>query len=227
MCVIQGNSRAAHLLFHCSSGGSGVTGLKSKPKRLHISNIPFKMNDADLEFIFGPYGNVTDAEIVSNEKGSKGFGFVTFDQEQDAERAKLLLNGTVIEGRVIEVNDAMPRHKFRISPAPALLRASGQERNAFLAQWSARHTLVPRTAFLSLQSQQPHAHQFRRQSQPIDIPAAGRFTPDTEWYRHMKQALIRRQYQQTEAAPDLLSPQSSAETNSPASTPDKEYRLFA
>ena len=42
-------------------------------------------------------------EIIFNERGSKGFGFVTFANSSDADRAREQLHATVVEGRKIEV----------------------------------------------------------------------------------------------------------------------------
>ncbi|XP_024615265.1 RNA binding protein fox-1 homolog 1 isoform X2 [Neophocaena asiaeorientalis asiaeorientalis] len=64
---------------------------KSQPKRLHVSNIPFRFRDPDLRQMFG------------------GFGFVTFENSADADRAREKLHGTVVEGRKIEVNNATAR----------------------------------------------------------------------------------------------------------------------
>uniref|UniRef100_A0A8C6Y6L2 RNA binding protein fox-1 homolog 1 n=1 Tax=Naja naja TaxID=35670 RepID=A0A8C6Y6L2_NAJNA len=76
---------------------------KSQPKRLHVSNIPFRFRDPDLRQMFGQFGKILDVEIIFNERGSKGFGFVTFENSADAERAREKLHGTVVEGRKIEV----------------------------------------------------------------------------------------------------------------------------
>ncbi|XP_077291871.1 RNA-binding Fox protein 1 isoform X8 [Arctopsyche grandis] len=80
-----------------------------QPKRLHVSNIPFRFRDPDLRTMFGQYGTILDVEIIFNERGSKGFGFVTFANSGDAERARERLHGTVVEGRKIEVNNATAR----------------------------------------------------------------------------------------------------------------------
>lgn len=85
--------------------GSG----KSQPKRLHVSNIPFRFRDPDLRQMFGQFGKILDVEIIFNERGSKGFGFVTFENALEADRAREKLNGTIVEGRKIEVNNATAR----------------------------------------------------------------------------------------------------------------------
>ncbi|XP_077936773.1 RNA binding protein fox-1 homolog 2 isoform X6 [Gasterosteus aculeatus] len=96
-----------------SAGGGGSVGddsdAKGTPKRLHVSNIPFRFRDPDLRQMFGQYGKILDVEIIFNERGSKGFGFVTFETSADAERAREKLHGTLVEGRKIEVNNATAR----------------------------------------------------------------------------------------------------------------------
>ncbi|XP_066915774.1 RNA binding protein fox-1 homolog 1-like [Clytia hemisphaerica] len=92
------------------------------PKRLHVTNLPFKVRDTELRnmfakialscvlfFSFKIYGSVLDAEIIYNERGSKGFGFVTMETSEDASKAKEALHGKEIDGRKIEVNKATPR----------------------------------------------------------------------------------------------------------------------
>uniref|UniRef100_A0A3B4UTZ4 RNA binding protein fox-1 homolog 3 n=1 Tax=Seriola dumerili TaxID=41447 RepID=A0A3B4UTZ4_SERDU len=99
--VSQG-SQQLHLQPNDSSG-------KQQPKRLHVSNIPFRFRDPDLRQMFGQFGKILDVEIIFNERGSKGFGFVTFETSADADRAREKLNGTIVEGRKIEVNNATAR----------------------------------------------------------------------------------------------------------------------
>ncbi|XP_072561379.1 RNA binding protein fox-1 homolog 1 isoform X4 [Paramormyrops kingsleyae] len=88
---------------------SDNTESKTQPKRLHVSNIPFRFRDPDLRQMFGQFGKILDVEIIFNERGSKGFGFVTFENSADADRAREKLHGTVVEGRKIEVNNATAR----------------------------------------------------------------------------------------------------------------------
>ncbi|XP_026180337.1 RNA binding protein fox-1 homolog 2-like isoform X4 [Mastacembelus armatus] len=112
----------------CGAGGTGAGGsagdsaeAKGTPKRLHVSNIPFRFRDPDLRQMFGQFGKILDVEIIFNERGSKGFGFVTFENSADAEKAREKLHGTLVEGRKIEVNNATARvmtNKKMVSPYP-------------------------------------------------------------------------------------------------------------
>ena len=83
--------------------------------RLHASNIPFRFRNPDLARLFGEYGTVTDAEVIFNDKGSKGFGFVTMGSPREAARAREELHGALVEGRRIEVNPATAKVLTRSS----------------------------------------------------------------------------------------------------------------
>ena len=63
--------------------------------------------------MFEQYGKVNEVEIIFNERGSKGFGFVSFASKVDAEAAKKALHQTTVDGRVVEVNDATARNKSK------------------------------------------------------------------------------------------------------------------
>uniref|UniRef100_A0A914CN32 RRM domain-containing protein n=1 Tax=Acrobeloides nanus TaxID=290746 RepID=A0A914CN32_9BILA len=91
-------------------------------KRLHVSNIPFRYRDPDLKTMFEKYGPVTDVEIIFNERGSKGFGFVTMERVEDAAKARQEMHGCVIEGRKIEVNLATARiHSKKPAKPPGVV----------------------------------------------------------------------------------------------------------
>eukprot|EP00128_Syssomonas_multiformis_P001459 Colp12_sorted_trinity150504_noHs@22425 len=77
--------------------------------RLHVSNIPFRFREPDLHALFAPYGEIVHTEIIYNERGSKGFGFVSLARGEDADKARKDLHGHVIDGRKIEVNKAISR----------------------------------------------------------------------------------------------------------------------
>ncbi|CAF97901.1 unnamed protein product [Tetraodon nigroviridis] len=114
-----------------SAGGAGSGSdeegaNKPQPKRLHVSNIPFRFRDPDLRQMFGQFGKILDVEIIFNERGSKedfhlsnlqGFGFVTFENATEADRAREKLNGTIVEGRKIEGEGPRPAEAREPPPA--------------------------------------------------------------------------------------------------------------
>ncbi|VDM58147.1 unnamed protein product [Angiostrongylus costaricensis] len=118
------------------SSSSGGTEDQYQDCRVYVSNIPFNFRSRDLIGMFSPFGKVSSAEIVMNERGSKGFGFVTLDSKQSSEAARSALNGTVVNGRVIEVKKATampPRRNFTINrpqpppaPGPSVLIPPGR-----------------------------------------------------------------------------------------------------
>ena len=58
-----------------------------------------------FSFFDQKYGTLLDVEIIFNERGSKGFGFVTFAKGVEADKAREELHGTIVEGRKIEVRN--------------------------------------------------------------------------------------------------------------------------
>ncbi|CAF3590551.1 unnamed protein product [Rotaria sp. Silwood1] len=99
-----------------SSSSSSIHSSNTTHKRLHVSNIPFRFRDDDLKAMFEQFGEIIDTEIIFNERGSKGFGFVTFASSDDADTAREKLHGAIIEGRKIEVNMATARSQPKLKP---------------------------------------------------------------------------------------------------------------
>ncbi|CAD6185144.1 unnamed protein product [Caenorhabditis auriculariae] len=120
-------------------------GPDSAPKRLHVSNIPFRFRDPDLKTMFEKFGPVTDVEIIFNERGSKGFGFVTMERPADAEKARQELHGSMVEGRKVEVNCATARiHSKKAKTTPGVL----EQLNPLVAQTALAAQAQVNRAFL-------------------------------------------------------------------------------
>ncbi|XP_029603623.1 RNA binding protein fox-1 homolog 1-like isoform X5 [Salmo trutta] len=132
--LVPVTSDSQALSVSVSSGGGAGSGSdeegsgKAQPKRLHVSNIPFRFRDPDLRQMFGQFGKILDVEIIFNERGSKGFGFVTFESAMEADRAREKLNGTIVEGRKVEVNNATARIVTK-KPQTTLVNAPGWKIN--------------------------------------------------------------------------------------------------
>ena len=78
---------------------------------IYVGNLDFKVNESDLEKVFGEHGSVSSAKIITDKftGRSKGFGFVTMDDDSEANNAIKALNGTNLNNRDITVNEAKPR----------------------------------------------------------------------------------------------------------------------
>ncbi|CAD7059986.1 unnamed protein product [Tilletia caries] len=75
---------------------------------LHVSMVSNRATDADLEDLFGKYGKIQRAQIVRDPhtRDSRGFAFVTYDRNEDAEAAVQALNGYELLGRTLRVEKA-------------------------------------------------------------------------------------------------------------------------
>jgi len=78
---------------------------------IYVGNLPFNANDADLRSLFGAYGEVTSASVITDRDSgrSRGFGFVELADDSAAGRAIEELNGSDMDGRQLTVNQAKPR----------------------------------------------------------------------------------------------------------------------
>ena len=79
-------------------------------KRLFVGGIPWSLTDATLADLFGKIGKVTSAKIIVDKftQQSKGFGFVEYENDADADKAIKELSETEVEGRKIVVQEARP-----------------------------------------------------------------------------------------------------------------------
>jgi len=80
-------------------------------KKLYVGNLPWTMTNDSLKDLFAQYGEISEAIIIMDRYSgrSKGFGFVTFVNDADAEKAVAEMAEKEIEGRKIVVNVARPR----------------------------------------------------------------------------------------------------------------------
>ncbi len=78
---------------------------------IFVGNIPFQSEESDLQSIFEKYGEVSSVKIIQdNFTGrSKGFGFVTMENNEDAQKAIEAINGYDLQGKALTVNEARPR----------------------------------------------------------------------------------------------------------------------
>lgn len=78
---------------------------------IYVGNLSFNSSSADLEQLFGEYGAVDSAAVISDrETGrSRGFGFVEMANDEEARTAIKELDGHDLGGRNLRVNEARPK----------------------------------------------------------------------------------------------------------------------
>lgn len=79
--------------------------------RLYVGNLSYDTDTETLRQAFQSTGEVTDAHVVTDRESgrSRGFGFVTMATPELAKKAIETMNGAVIDGRSIRVNEAEER----------------------------------------------------------------------------------------------------------------------
>ena len=80
-------------------------------KKLFVGGLTWETTDDGLRKAFEPYGEMTEAKVIT-ERGtgrSRGFGFVTFVRDEDAKAAISRMHGTSLDGRNITVNEAQEK----------------------------------------------------------------------------------------------------------------------
>lgn len=81
--------------------------------RLYVGNLPYSITQSRLQEIFSPFGALGEVTVISDKFSgrSKGFGFVEFENAEEARVAIEKLNGTDMDGRNIIVNEARPKEE--------------------------------------------------------------------------------------------------------------------
>lgn len=73
----------------------------------------YDASQSDLEDLFGEYGSVVDAHVMTDRETGRprGFAFVTLADKESATAAIEALNGKEWMGRALTVNEARPREE--------------------------------------------------------------------------------------------------------------------
>ncbi|KAF9606040.1 hypothetical protein IFM89_022199 [Coptis chinensis] len=79
--------------------------------KLFIGSLSFNTDDRSLSDAFSQFGDVSEARVITDRDTgrSRGFGFVTFADEESANSAMSAMDGKELDGRPIRVNAANER----------------------------------------------------------------------------------------------------------------------
>ncbi len=81
--------------------------------RLYVGNLSFQASSESLRETFSAAGEVSEVQIVMDRDTgrSRGFAFVTMGTTQGAQKAIAELNGALLDGRSLRVNEAEERQR--------------------------------------------------------------------------------------------------------------------
>ncbi len=80
-------------------------------KKIYVGNFSFSMTEPELRSLFEPHGTIESVSVATDRDTgrSRGFGFVSMPNDDEAEKAMAALNGKESGGRALTVNEARPQ----------------------------------------------------------------------------------------------------------------------
>jgi len=83
--------------------------------KIYVGNLPYSITEGSLQAVFAEHGDVEEVTIPAdrNTGRSRGFGFVTMPNDDQAKAAIEALNGMDLDGRAIRVSEARARSDDR------------------------------------------------------------------------------------------------------------------
>jgi cold-inducible RNA-binding protein len=80
-------------------------------KNVFVGNMSFEATEGGLRSIFEPFGEITRVQLITDRDTGRprGFGFVEMSSDEEAAKAIAALNGTEMNGRALNVNEAKPK----------------------------------------------------------------------------------------------------------------------
>jgi RNA recognition motif-containing protein len=97
--------------------------------KLYVGNLSFETTENDLQDLFEQHGTVNEVHLMMDRMTgkSRGFAFVSMNDDAQAKAAVSALNGYNLNGRALNVNEARPRDD-RPRPSGAKRNFSGFRR---------------------------------------------------------------------------------------------------
>ncbi len=79
--------------------------------KLYVGNIAYSTTEQSLREAFSEYGEVEEVAVIMDRESGRprGFAFVSMKNDGEAREAVEQLNGTQLDGRTINVNEAKPK----------------------------------------------------------------------------------------------------------------------
>jgi len=110
------SERVSRLIHHNETGGperAEHPGRKTvaMAKKLFVGSLSWDTTDDGLHEAFAQFGEISEAKVICDRDSgrSRGFGFVTFNDDEAADKAIAAMNGFQLDGRAIRVDQAQDR----------------------------------------------------------------------------------------------------------------------
>lgn len=94
-------------------------------RKIFVGNLNFTTKEEQLKELFVSHGSISDVQIILRGTRSLGYGFVTFEKVEDAEKAVAAIDKTEIDGRTVNVEIAKPAPGTPGGPAPRGAKKNG------------------------------------------------------------------------------------------------------
>ena len=80
-------------------------------KNVFVGNMSFEATEGGLRSLFEPFGEITRVQLITDRDTGRprGFAFVEMSNDEEAAKAITALNGTQMDGRALNVNEAKPK----------------------------------------------------------------------------------------------------------------------
>lgn len=80
-------------------------------KNIFVGNLDFAATESSIRSLFEPFGSVDRVNVITDRDTgrSRGFAFVEMSDSAAAERAIAALNGSNLDGRALNINEARPK----------------------------------------------------------------------------------------------------------------------
>lgn len=93
---------AASPMTNCSLTSNAPKYGTLVPNRVFVGGIASNTSEEELARLFSSYGNVKSTKIISDRAGvSKGYGFVTFEQENEAKKVLKEVNRLIVVNCIV------------------------------------------------------------------------------------------------------------------------------
>ena len=82
---------------------------------IFVGNLPREITEEDLQEAFGAYGKVASVSVIKDKFTGepRGFGFVEMPNNNEGKAAIAGVNGKMVKGKSLNVNEARPKNETR------------------------------------------------------------------------------------------------------------------